>query len=324
MSLAFSSSFWFGKVSQDHDCWPGDASLLFTWGVRHYRSVPPTWSWGKVARGICHTVRLGILWLVLINRAHPWFADIDWDKLINLELEPPFVPNVKSAEDVGNIDDEFLEEVTRYVLVCLLIAGCKPRRWWWTLRVRWKGRVSRIHLCWGSVVGFGTNAPRLPPLALYFLLVFFWSLNLWINRRVQLLCCQSLNPPGSSHRTMSGDPEELLRIGDAEGEFLSLLLFLMMVMLISFAYPQVSPEDWFLFQTWKSMRTRSCKSYWPVQTVIAESAIHFQGSRARHTRIMSIFVGSWIIRCCTDILEQDKGILRKVSRIFSVQPPHHS
>eukprot|EP01128_Nolandella_sp_AFSM9_P011656 TRINITY_DN84_c0_g4_i1.p1 TRINITY_DN84_c0_g4~~TRINITY_DN84_c0_g4_i1.p1 ORF type:complete len:513 (+),score=144.10 TRINITY_DN84_c0_g4_i1:40-1539(+) len=43
-------------------------------------------------------------------RAHPWFADIDWDKLLNLEMPPPFVPNVKSAEDVGNIDDEFLEE----------------------------------------------------------------------------------------------------------------------------------------------------------------------------------------------------------------------
>lgn len=43
-------------------------------------------------------------------RSHPWFAPIDWNKLENLELEPPFKPNVKSSEDVGNIDDEFLQE----------------------------------------------------------------------------------------------------------------------------------------------------------------------------------------------------------------------
>jgi len=43
-------------------------------------------------------------------RQHPWFRDIDWDKLERLEISPPFVPNVKSADDVSNIDDEFLRE----------------------------------------------------------------------------------------------------------------------------------------------------------------------------------------------------------------------
>jgi len=43
-------------------------------------------------------------------KAHPWFRDINWDKLMRLELTPPFVPSVKSADDVSNIDEEFLRE----------------------------------------------------------------------------------------------------------------------------------------------------------------------------------------------------------------------
>jgi len=43
-------------------------------------------------------------------RAHPWFRDIDWQRLDALQIPPPFVPVVKSAEDVRNIDDEFLQE----------------------------------------------------------------------------------------------------------------------------------------------------------------------------------------------------------------------
>jgi len=43
-------------------------------------------------------------------RQHAWFRDIDWDKLERLEISPPFVPQVKSADDVSNIDDEFLRE----------------------------------------------------------------------------------------------------------------------------------------------------------------------------------------------------------------------
>jgi hypothetical protein len=43
-------------------------------------------------------------------RSHPWFRDINWDKLLRLEIEPPFKPKVKSAEDLTHIDEEFLNE----------------------------------------------------------------------------------------------------------------------------------------------------------------------------------------------------------------------
>jgi len=45
-----------------------------------------------------------------IIKAHPFFNGIDWGKLIRKEITPPFIPNVQSPDDVGNIDPDFLEE----------------------------------------------------------------------------------------------------------------------------------------------------------------------------------------------------------------------
>jgi len=40
---------------------------------------------------------------------HPWFASLDWDKLLAKELPPPFVPDIKRANfDVSHELDEFL------------------------------------------------------------------------------------------------------------------------------------------------------------------------------------------------------------------------
>jgi hypothetical protein len=33
-----------------------------------------------------------------------WFAGYDWQSLLSRELEPPFVPDVKNAEDSSNFD----------------------------------------------------------------------------------------------------------------------------------------------------------------------------------------------------------------------------
>jgi len=43
-------------------------------------------------------------------KSHPWFSTIDWDKLMKLEIVPPFKPNVKSVDDTSQIDDDFLNE----------------------------------------------------------------------------------------------------------------------------------------------------------------------------------------------------------------------
>jgi serine/threonine protein kinase len=43
-------------------------------------------------------------------RNHPWFQDIEWDKLEARKLRPPFIPNVNSPSDVRNIDTTVLEE----------------------------------------------------------------------------------------------------------------------------------------------------------------------------------------------------------------------
>jgi serum/glucocorticoid-regulated kinase 2 len=43
-------------------------------------------------------------------RQHPWFSDIDWNKLLKKEVEMPFKPKVRSAEDTSQIDPQFTRE----------------------------------------------------------------------------------------------------------------------------------------------------------------------------------------------------------------------
>jgi len=45
-----------------------------------------------------------------VIKAHPFFNGIDWGVLFRREMTPPFIPNVQSPDDVGNIDPDFLEE----------------------------------------------------------------------------------------------------------------------------------------------------------------------------------------------------------------------
>uniref|UniRef100_A0A8C1SW55 Protein kinase C n=1 Tax=Cyprinus carpio TaxID=7962 RepID=A0A8C1SW55_CYPCA len=42
--------------------------------------------------------------------SHPFFTSIDWNKLNQRELEPPFKPRIKTAEDVNNFDPDFTQE----------------------------------------------------------------------------------------------------------------------------------------------------------------------------------------------------------------------
>jgi serine/threonine protein kinase len=41
-------------------------------------------------------------------RLHPWFANIDWEALMNKHLQPPFVPQLSSDADTRYIDNEFV------------------------------------------------------------------------------------------------------------------------------------------------------------------------------------------------------------------------
>lgn len=43
-------------------------------------------------------------------KEHEWFADIDWDKLDEREIPPPWVPQVTDELDVGQIDSTFTQE----------------------------------------------------------------------------------------------------------------------------------------------------------------------------------------------------------------------
>lgn len=42
--------------------------------------------------------------------SHTFFTGIDWDKLNRRELDPPFKPRIKTAEDVNNFDPDFTQE----------------------------------------------------------------------------------------------------------------------------------------------------------------------------------------------------------------------
>ncbi|KAI8979745.1 kinase-like domain-containing protein [Mycotypha africana] len=43
-------------------------------------------------------------------RNHPFFASIDWTKLMKKQLQPPFKPSVESIYDTTNFDEEFTSE----------------------------------------------------------------------------------------------------------------------------------------------------------------------------------------------------------------------
>lgn len=48
-------------------------------------------------------------------RAHPFFADIDWNALRDKKIPPPFKPHLNSETDTSNFDPEFTQASTSYM-----------------------------------------------------------------------------------------------------------------------------------------------------------------------------------------------------------------
>lgn len=46
-------------------------------------------------------------------KSHPFYKQIDWDKLIAKEMAPPFIPVVRGKEDVGQVAAEFVNQEVR-------------------------------------------------------------------------------------------------------------------------------------------------------------------------------------------------------------------
>jgi serum/glucocorticoid-regulated kinase 2 len=43
-------------------------------------------------------------------KSHPFFEDIDWDRMERKEIPPPYVPGVKDEHDISHIDEDFTSE----------------------------------------------------------------------------------------------------------------------------------------------------------------------------------------------------------------------
>jgi serum/glucocorticoid-regulated kinase 2 len=43
-------------------------------------------------------------------KSHPFFKDIEWDKVLSKTYKPPIKPKVKGEGDTKNIDKKFLNE----------------------------------------------------------------------------------------------------------------------------------------------------------------------------------------------------------------------
>ena len=50
-------------------------------------------------------------------KGHPWFAGLDWEKLLNKGIVPPFKPKISGKTCVDNFDEEFTKESIFFVIM---------------------------------------------------------------------------------------------------------------------------------------------------------------------------------------------------------------
>ena len=46
-------------------------------------------------------------------RKHPWFADVDWDQVNELKIQPPIKPEISDKFDIENFNKDITKESTR-------------------------------------------------------------------------------------------------------------------------------------------------------------------------------------------------------------------
>jgi len=52
---------------------------------------------------------------------HPWFADLNWEKLAKKEIDTPFKPQVSGDKWLQNFDEEFTQEGNLFLRDNMLI-----------------------------------------------------------------------------------------------------------------------------------------------------------------------------------------------------------
>jgi len=61
-------------------------------------------------------------------KSHPYFEGIDWEKLQQKELKPPYVPNVKDKSDTSMVDPMFTRENARLTVDVTTISQENQRK----------------------------------------------------------------------------------------------------------------------------------------------------------------------------------------------------
>ena len=44
-------------------------------------------------------------------KCHPWFAGLDWKKMLSMEIKPPYKPTIANNEDVSNFSDDYPDDI---------------------------------------------------------------------------------------------------------------------------------------------------------------------------------------------------------------------
>ena len=49
-------------------------------------------------------------------QSHPFFRDVDWQRIETKQIRPPFLPRVRNSKDTANFDSEFTREATKFTI----------------------------------------------------------------------------------------------------------------------------------------------------------------------------------------------------------------